>query len=125
MTKNGADIGLIGLAVMGQNLVMNMNDHGFKVVVFNRTVSKVDDFLKGSAIKVIPENVYKKKSKHRCILIKSRFLNKRLDSSTYRFRKNNIVLLKKRLTPKGTTLKGPISRNVRRKKFLSSFAKSI
>ena len=44
-----ADIGLIGLAVMGQNLVLNLNDHGFKVVVFNRTVSKVDDFLKGPA----------------------------------------------------------------------------
>jgi 6-phosphogluconate dehydrogenase len=44
-----ADIGLIGLAVMGQNLVMNMNDHGFTVVVFNRTVSKVDTFLAGPA----------------------------------------------------------------------------
>lgn len=40
-----ADIGLIGLAVMGQNLVLNMNDHGFTVAVFNRTVSKVDSFL--------------------------------------------------------------------------------
>jgi 6-phosphogluconate dehydrogenase len=40
-----ADIGLIGLAVMGQNLVLNMNDHGFTVAVFNRTVSKVDGFL--------------------------------------------------------------------------------
>ena len=44
-----ADIGLIGLAVMGQNLVLNMNDHGFKVAVFNRTLSKVDDFIKGPA----------------------------------------------------------------------------
>ncbi len=44
-----ADIGLIGLAVMGQNLVLNMNDHGYTVAVFNRTVSKVDDFLKGPA----------------------------------------------------------------------------
>ncbi len=44
-----ADIGLIGLAVMGQNLVLNMNDHGFKVAVFNRTLSKVDDFVKGPA----------------------------------------------------------------------------
>ena len=44
-----ADIGLIGLAVMGQNLVLNMNDHGFTVAVFNRTVSKVDDFLQGPA----------------------------------------------------------------------------
>jgi len=39
-----ADIGLIGLAVMGQNLVLNINDHGYSVAVFNRTVSKVDDF---------------------------------------------------------------------------------
>jgi 6-phosphogluconate dehydrogenase len=39
------DIALIGLAVMGQNLILNMNDHGFKVVAFNRTVSKVDEFL--------------------------------------------------------------------------------
>lgn len=44
-----ADIGLIGLAVMGQNLVMNMNDHGYKVVVFNRTTEKVDKFLAGPA----------------------------------------------------------------------------
>ncbi len=44
-----ADIGLIGLAVMGQNLVLNMNEHGFRVAVFNRTLSKVDDFIKGAA----------------------------------------------------------------------------
>jgi 6-phosphogluconate dehydrogenase len=44
-----ANIGLIGLAVMGQNLVLNMNDNGFKVSVFNRTTSKVDEFLDGPA----------------------------------------------------------------------------
>src|SRR6059058_6606534 len=44
-----ADIALIGLAVMGQNLILNMNDHGFTVVAFNRTVSKVDDFLSQEA----------------------------------------------------------------------------
>lgn len=44
-----ADIGLIGLAVMGQNLVLNMNDHGYTVAVFNRTTSKVDEFLEGPA----------------------------------------------------------------------------
>src|SRR5207253_1879704 len=43
------DIALIGLAVMGQNLILNMNDHGFTVVAFNRTVSKVDDFLSKEA----------------------------------------------------------------------------
>ena len=44
-----ADIALIGLAVMGQNLVLNMNDHGYTVAVFNRTVSKVDEFLANEA----------------------------------------------------------------------------
>lgn len=44
-----ADIGLIGLAVMGQNLALNMNDKGFVVSVFNRTVSKVDEFIQGPA----------------------------------------------------------------------------
>ncbi|MBM3289417.1 MAG: decarboxylating NADP(+)-dependent phosphogluconate dehydrogenase [Candidatus Hydrogenedentes bacterium] len=42
-----ADIGLIGLAVMGENLVLNMESKGFTVAVFNRTVSKVDDFING------------------------------------------------------------------------------
>src|ERR1700733_6979486 len=45
MAQATCDIGLIGLAVMGQNLVLNMNDHGYRVAVFNRTVSKVDDFI--------------------------------------------------------------------------------
>jgi 6-phosphogluconate dehydrogenase len=44
-----ADIALIGLAVMGQNLILNMNDHGFKVIAFNRTVSKVDEFINKEA----------------------------------------------------------------------------
>ncbi len=46
---NKADIGLIGLAVMGQNLVLNMADHGYRVAVFNRTTRKVDDFINGPA----------------------------------------------------------------------------
>ncbi len=44
-----ADIGLIGLAVMGQNLALNMNDHGFRVVVYNRTTDATDAFLAGPA----------------------------------------------------------------------------
>lgn len=44
-----ADIGLIGLAVMGENLVLNMESHGYTVAVFNRTVARVDDFLAGRA----------------------------------------------------------------------------
>jgi 6-phosphogluconate dehydrogenase len=44
---NKADIGLVGLAVMGENLVLNMESHGFTVAVFNRTIDKVDNFISG------------------------------------------------------------------------------
>eukprot|EP00127_Corallochytrium_limacisporum_P000273 Clim_evm20s9 gene=Clim_evmTU20s9 len=44
-----ADIAVVGLAVMGMNLIMNMNDHGFTVCAYNRTTSKVDDFLNDQA----------------------------------------------------------------------------
>ncbi|KAG6031764.1 phosphogluconate dehydrogenase (decarboxylating) gnd1 [Claviceps citrina] len=46
---SSADLGLIGLAVMGQNLILNMADHGFTICAFNRTVSKVDRFLENEA----------------------------------------------------------------------------
>ena len=49
-----ADIGLIGLAVMGRNLVLNINDHGFTAAVFNRTVAKVDAFLADSYSAAMP-----------------------------------------------------------------------
>ena len=44
-----SDFGLIGLAVMGQNLVLNMNDHGYTVAVFNRTATKTNEFLSTTA----------------------------------------------------------------------------
>jgi len=43
------DIGIIGLAVMGQNLALNINDHGYRVAVFNRTKERTDEFLQGRA----------------------------------------------------------------------------
>src|SRR5713226_4129532 len=49
MTATTADIGLIGLAVMGENLVLNMESHGFTVAVYNRTRARVDEFLAGRA----------------------------------------------------------------------------
>ena len=42
-----ADTALIGLAVMGQNLVLNMDDHGYTVAVYNRTTDVTDEFLNG------------------------------------------------------------------------------
>ncbi|KAK6176428.1 hypothetical protein SNE40_014715 [Patella caerulea] len=49
MSEGKGDIALIGLAVMGQNLILNMNDHGFTVVAFNRTVDKVERFMANEA----------------------------------------------------------------------------
>jgi len=46
MERKGCDIGLLGLGVMGRNFVLNMADHGFSVSVFNRTTSKIRDFMK-------------------------------------------------------------------------------
>ena len=76
MEQATCDIGLIGLAVMGQNLVLNMNDHGYKVAVFNRTVSKVDDFIadeaKGTQVvgtHSIPELIGTLKSPRRVMLM--------------------------------------------------------
>ena len=70
------DIALIGLAVMGQNLVLNMNDHGNVVVAFNRTVSKVEEFLakeaKGTKVigaSSIPDMVAKLKKPRRIMML--------------------------------------------------------
>jgi 6-phosphogluconate dehydrogenase len=70
------DIALIGLAVMGQNLILNMNDHGFVVVAYNRTVAKVDDFLakeaKGTNVlgaHSIPDMVSKLKKPRRVMML--------------------------------------------------------
>jgi large subunit ribosomal protein L14 len=83
------------------------------------------DFVKVSAKIVKPENPIKKKSKHRSIIIKTKYKNMRSDGSFIKFKNNSLILLKKRLTPRGAALKGPISRNIKRKKFLSSFSRSI
>ena len=49
MSEPLADVGLIGLAVMGENLALNMESRGFKVAVYNRTTQKVDEFIQGRA----------------------------------------------------------------------------
>ena len=76
MEEASCDIALIGLAVMGQNLVLNMDDHGFSVAVYNRTVSKVDEFLEreGKGRKIvgahsIPELVAKLKRPRRVMML--------------------------------------------------------
>lgn len=72
-----ADIALIGLAVMGQNLILNMNDHGFVVCAYNRTTDKVKSFLEANEAKntkvigayTLKEMVDKLKSPKRIMLL--------------------------------------------------------
>jgi large subunit ribosomal protein L14 len=85
----------------------------------------VGDFFKVSAREVLPENPIPKKSKHKAIVIRTKYKNTRKDGSYILFDNNALILLKKRLTPKSTLLRGPITKNIRRKKFLSSFTKII
>ena len=47
--NDNADIGIIGLGVMGRNFILNLNDHGFKVAVYNRTTGSTEAFIKGKA----------------------------------------------------------------------------
>jgi len=100
----------------------------FKIRVFHlyngskRKVSGVGDFVKSSAILVKPENWIKKKSKLNAIIVRVKKESLKLDGSWVRFKLNCAVLLKKRLTPKGKELFGPVDFSVKRRKFVSSFS---
>ncbi len=85
----------------------------------------VGDFVKCSALKVIPDRPIKKKSKHRAIFIRSVCKDFRNDSLSIFFKKNACVLLKKKLTPRASYLRGPVSLSVKRRKFISSFRRRI
>lgn len=74
--QDKADFGLVGLAVMGENLVLNIESHGFTVAVYNRTVEKVDHFIRGRAkgkkiigVHSIPELVASLKEPRRIMLM--------------------------------------------------------
>ena len=99
--SDAADIGLIGLAVMGENLVLNMASKGFTVAVFNRTTSKVDDFIAGRAAgKTIigthsPEELIKnlKSPRRVMIMVKAgRAVDAVIDSLVPHLEKGDIVI---------------------------------
>jgi large subunit ribosomal protein L14 len=76
---------------------------------FCRKSSFVGDFVKVSTRKVVPGNIIKKKTKLKGILVRTKFSVNLLDGSSYSFKENNVVLLKKRLTPRGKEIVGPTS----------------
>lgn len=88
---------------------------------FFRKSSKNGDFIKSSVRKTIPDNWVKKKTKIKGIIVRTRFKTFKSDGSSFYFNENNAVLLKKRLTTKGKELVGPVTRSIKRKKFVNSF----
>lgn len=89
---------------------------------FSRKFSGFGDYIKVSVRKTKPENQLNKKSKRKALIIRTKKNIILGDGSFVRFDYNGVVLLKKRLTPEGKEIFGPIVRNFKKKKFLSSFS---
>lgn len=90
-----------------------------------RKNSTISNFIKISVKKTRANNWVPKKSKLKAIIVIVKKELTKIDGSYIKFRNNSVVLLKKRLTPKGKILMGPVSINLRRKRFLTSFCGSI
>jgi ribosomal protein L14 len=89
---------------------------------FSRKFSKFSDYIKVSVRKTKPENNLSKKNKRKAIIIRTKKNIPLCDGTSIRFDYNCVVLLKKRLTPEGKEIFGPIVRSFKKKKFLSSFS---
>jgi ribosomal protein L14 len=87
-----------------------------------RKVSHIGNFVKVSVILTKKENWLRRKSKVKGVLVRLKKQSIKHDKSWLLFKKNNVVLLKKRLTPRGKELLGPIDFRVKRKKFMQSFS---
>lgn len=86
-----------------------------------KKVSNLGGFVKVSVKKTRPENWLKKKSKVKGILVRSKKYTSKQDGSLIKFFSNNVVLLKKRTTTQGKVIFGPTLKEIKRKKFLTSF----
>lgn len=89
---------------------------------FKKKKGVCGDFLKFSARLVLPDLIELKGQKFNGIFIRSKKFFKKIDGSLFFNKTNFIVVLKKRLTPKGKEILGPASKIIKRKKFLSSFS---
>lgn len=88
---------------------------------FSRKSSKFGNFVKVSVRKTKPNNWLSKKQKRKAIIIRTLKEIKKNDGSYVYFNFNNCVLLKRRTTPEGKEVYGPILKNIRRRKFITSF----
>lgn len=89
---------------------------------FSRKASFFGDYVKVSIRQTKPENVLAKKQKRKALIVRTKKYTYINDGSCVKFYQNSAILLKKRLTPEGKEIFGPILRNFKKKKFLSSFS---
>jgi len=89
---------------------------------YNRKVSFIGEFIKVSVKHTKPENWLKKKTKSIAFIVRTKKETFKRDGTYIQFNENNAVLLKKRMTPQGKEVNGPILYNVKRKKFIHSFS---
>lgn len=89
---------------------------------FSRKFSYFGDYIKISIRKTKPDNILSKKSKRKAVIVRTKKYTHICDGTFVRFDYNSVVILKKRLTPEGKEIFGPILRNFKKKKFLSSFS---
>lgn len=89
---------------------------------FSRKTSAFGDYIKVSVRKIKPENPLSKKAKRKAIIVRTKKELTISDGTYIRFDYNSVVLLKKRLTPEGKEIFGPILRTFKKRKFLSSFS---
>lgn len=89
---------------------------------FSRKHSTLGDYIKVSIRKTKPENVLAKKMKRKSVIVRTKKSLSKTDGTFIRFDYNSSILLKKRLTPEGKEIFGPIISNFKKKKFLSSFS---
>lgn len=87
----------------------------------SRKSARAGDFLRVSVKRARPGNVVACGTKHRAYLVRCLFRDTRIDGSFTAVSGNSCVLLKKRMTPRGRELSGPITYRVKKKKFASSF----
>jgi large subunit ribosomal protein L14 len=88
---------------------------------FSRKFSKFGDYIKISIRKTKPENILAKKTKRKAIIVRTKKSIAISDGSSVRFDYNSVILLKKRLTPEGKEIFGPIVRNFKKKNYCHRF----
>ncbi len=88
---------------------------------FRHKIAHVGDFVRVSLKKTRPNNWLKRGKKVRAFLVRTVFFSLRKDGSYIKLAQNDCLLLKKRMTPRGREISGPITYGIRKKKVLASF----